>query len=145
MAESDRKDVETAIQFPHVVVKGWGFERWFANDENANYCGKELSIIGGKRCSLHYHPIKHETFYVVRGKILVEFASPHPELEPGPDGPWSGGLEKLLSSKTLWPQDRFVVPPGLRHRFTAEQRDSTIIEVSTFHREDDVIRVIRGD
>ena len=128
-------------------MKGWGFERWFANDEENNYCGKELNVVGGKHCSLHYHPIKHETFYVMRGKIILEYGD-HPELEPGQDGPYANGFSNfrhLLTPKVLFPNDVFVIPPGLRHRFTAENRDSMIIEVSTFHRDEDIVRVILGD
>jgi hypothetical protein len=46
----------------HTVDKGWGREVWIANGKL--YCGKILEIKKGKRCSLHYHKLKTESFYL---------------------------------------------------------------------------------
>src|SRR5208283_5704492 len=53
----------------HVEPKGWGREVWIAN--NHLYCGKILEIRRGKRCSLHYHKLKTESFYLRSGKLIV--------------------------------------------------------------------------
>ena len=47
--------------------KGWGYELWIVN--NKNYCGKILHFNKDKKCSWHYHKLKHETFYVQQGTI----------------------------------------------------------------------------
>jgi mannose-6-phosphate isomerase-like protein (cupin superfamily) len=53
----------------HIEPKVWGREIWIAN--NPEYCGKVLEIEKGKRCSLHYHKLKLESFYLRRGKLKV--------------------------------------------------------------------------
>src|SRR5271154_4872833 len=60
----------TRIRKPvHIVTKGWGREVWIANGEL--YCGKILEINKGKRCSLHYHKLKTESFYLRSGRLRV--------------------------------------------------------------------------
>ena len=54
------------------VDKEWGYELWLANDEKENYCGKLLYIKKGHSSSMHYHSLKHETFYILRGKLELE-------------------------------------------------------------------------
>ena len=44
-------------------------EFWIANEVELGYCGKFLFLFEGQRCPCHYHRMKHETFYVVRGRI----------------------------------------------------------------------------
>src|SRR3954469_6669264 len=53
-----------------IVPKGWGEERWLHNDEL--YCGKILIVNEGKRCSLRYHQLKTETFYIQQGRGRME-------------------------------------------------------------------------
>src|SRR5262245_29413199 len=54
----------------HIQPKGWGEEHWIHNDDK--YCGKVLILKKGKRCSLHFHVKKTETFYVQKGKVQME-------------------------------------------------------------------------
>jgi hypothetical protein len=49
----------------HFVKKGWGSELWPGNGEL--YCGKILCFDQGEKCSLHYHKLKTETFYLPAG------------------------------------------------------------------------------
>ena len=70
-----------------IVPKGWGREVWIANGEL--YCGKVLEILKSK-CSLHYHKLKTESFYLRSGRLKVRLLeSPNSaiveefELEPG--------------------------------------------------------------
>ena len=49
--------------------KAWGEEHWIVNKE---YCGKKLVLKAGHRCSVHYHKIKDEVFYVTSGLVLME-------------------------------------------------------------------------
>lgn len=99
------------------VEKEWGSEDWIVNRE---YCGKILNLKKGFSCSLHYHKIKDETFFVLEGQVLFEL-----------DG----------ETKILQPGDTIVLPSGQRHRFTGLE-DSRIIEFSTHHEEEDSYREI---
>ena len=108
--------------------KGWGYELWIHNDEK--YCGKLLFFEKGKGCSYHFHKIKHETFYLQSGKLLLAYGE-EDEIE---------SVKEIL----LTPGDTFEVPPGLRHRMFAVE-DSELFEFSTEHFEDDSYRVIKGD
>jgi ADP-L-glycero-D-manno-heptose 6-epimerase len=103
------------MQEPKIVKKEWGSEKWLVNRD---YCGKILILNKGFQCSLHHHKIKDETFYISKGKVLLEL-----------DG------EKHL----LLPGDYKLVMPGQKHRFTGVE-DSEIIEFSTHHEESDSYR-----
>ena len=109
------------------ISKGWGYESWLVN--KTEYCGKILFFKKGKKCSWHYHKIKDEVFYLLSGKVLVRYG----------DGHVSHSKEEILE-----PGDCFDVAPGLRHQIEALQ-DSTLLEVSTTHSEEDSIRVMKGD
>lgn len=103
----------------HVVPKSWGEEHWIVNRE---YCGKKLVLKQGHRCSLHYHKVKDEVFYVIKGTVFLELA----------------GEEMVLS-----PGDHRHVAPGTLHRFTGLS-DAEIIEFSTHHEDSDSYRVQTG-
>jgi mannose-6-phosphate isomerase-like protein (cupin superfamily) len=63
-----------------IVPKDWGEERWIANRD---YCGKLLILKKGYRCSLHHHKIKDETFYVSKGRVLLECGGRAMVMNPG--------------------------------------------------------------
>ena len=46
-------------------------EYWIANETEAGYCGKYLFLFDGQQCPYHSHNEKHETFFVVKGKIRM--------------------------------------------------------------------------
>jgi len=46
-------------------------EFWIANEEQHGYCGKFLFVFDGQTCPYHYHKVKHETFFVVKGSIRM--------------------------------------------------------------------------
>ena len=98
------------------VDKLWGKEIWMANTEL--YCEKKLILKKGKRCSLHKHKIKDETFYIDEGRVLMEV-----------------GEEIRLMKKG----DVVRIKPHTLHRFSGIN-DSIIIEISTHHDEDDSYR-----
>jgi mannose-6-phosphate isomerase-like protein (cupin superfamily) len=85
---------EKALAYCYETIAGWGLqmpavdplvldfgvddfarigeiEFWLANEEKAGYCGKFLFVIDGQTCPYHYHKIKHETFFVVKGKLQM--------------------------------------------------------------------------
>ncbi len=46
-------------------------EIWIANEMAAGYCGKYLFVADGQTCPTHHHRHKHETFFVVQGRVQV--------------------------------------------------------------------------
>jgi mannose-6-phosphate isomerase-like protein (cupin superfamily) len=98
----------------HVEPKGWGREVWIAN--NPLYCGKILEIRKGRRCSLHYHKRKTESFYLHSGRLRVRVKeSPQNE---------------LIEEFDLTAGDCMDVPPGLVHQMEALE-DAELFEFST--------------
>lgn len=84
-------------------------EYWIVNDTDNNYCGKFLFLFEGQRCPLHYHKIKDETFYIVRGTVAMEA-----------DG----------QPITLHVGDVYKMAPGVKHTFAAEGGAALVLEVS---------------
>jgi quercetin dioxygenase-like cupin family protein len=107
------------------VEKGWGYELWIHNDEK--YCGKLLFFKSGKKCSLHYHKLKHETFYLQSGKLKCTFI----------DG-------DMTETVVMSPGDVKEIHRGLIHQMEALE-DSTMFEFSTQHFEEDSYRIQKGD
>ena len=100
------------------VEKVWGSELWIAN--NDLYCCKVLSVDLGYRCSYHMHKIKDETFYVLRGIILMKH----------------NNKEFFMSKESL----PLRIYPGEYHSFVAMSRNVKIIEGSTQHFDGDSYR-----
>jgi len=78
------------------------------NNVEQGYCGKFMFLFSGQTCPMHPHRVKHETFFVVKGRIEMDL----------------GG--KIL---TLGLGDTCVVDQNARHRFTALE-DSLVLESS---------------
>ena len=100
------------------VDKVWGEEIWLVN--LPQYCGKYLVINRNAQSSYHYHPKKQETFTCLEGYIILTIE----------------GKEQLLTPVTR-PR---TIEPGEKHMFRAIDH-SVILEVSTFHSDDDVVRL----
>ena len=83
-------------------------EFWVANEEAAGYCGKFLFVADGQTCPYHKHNRKHETFFVLKGKVRMVV----------------DGVEHVLSEG-----DTLVMPPQKRHAFTGIG-PALILEVS---------------
>ena len=105
-----------------IVDKPWGREIWIAYD-NGRYAGKLLEIKAGHRLSLQYHEDKHETLYLLDGKIRFVL-----ENETG-----------NLVDEVIVPGGIKVVEPGRKHRMEAIA-DSRFIEFSSAELED-VVRI----
>jgi len=97
-------------------TKDWGYEDWIANTDK--YCGKKLFVKKQYRCSIHYHKLKDETFYVQSGKVYLELENEIIIMNPG---------------------DSKRVLPNQKHRFSGLE-DSVIFEFSTTHLESDSYR-----
>ena len=104
------------------VQKIWGIEEWIVNEKG--YCGKKLTVNKGCRCSLHCHKKKAETFYVLSG---------------------SGWIETHGINCFVIPGMIIDIKPGQYHRFSTIRPWGTtdelvLIEFSTHHEDDDVVR-----
>ncbi len=122
---------EQALQRIHQIVASWGlklpdvppdplhfgyhdFYRIGETEFNINnnveqgYCGKFMFMFAGQTCPLHFHRKKHETFFIVKGKVDMELA----------------GKKYLLNQG-----DRLIVDQFAKHQFTALE-DSLILESS---------------
>jgi mannose-6-phosphate isomerase-like protein (cupin superfamily) len=112
----------------NIVEKGWGNEVWIAN--NSLYCGKILNLKKGKRCSLHFHKLKTESFYLHRGRLLMRLMESRE----------SDTVEEfeLIAGQCM------DIPPGLIHQMVALE-DSELFEFSTQHFDSDSHRLVPGD
>ena len=101
------------------VEKVWGHEEWL---ENGDYCVKWLTVNPRSASSLHYHPIKKETFVVVGGECELEVAG------------------KLIS---LDAEQSATIEAGTPHRFSNLNYNTPclILEASTHHDDADVVRL----
>lgn len=117
----------------HFVAKGWGYEKWICN--NDKYCGKILHFVKDRQCSLHYHKLKDETFYVSKGLIKLTYVGIDPD---------NVSENLVLSQAILSVGDTFHIPVNTAHQVFALE-DSEIIEVSTHHCDSDSYRIQKGD
>ena len=90
------------------IAKPWGHELMFAN--SGKYVGKLLVINKGHRLSLQYHKKKHESLFVLKGKLKLTLGR---------------------KTKTVGEGTAFAIPPKTIHRFEAAKGRVTLIEVST--------------
>ena len=113
----------------HVMMdKDWGHEQWIVNNEY--YCGKLLFMNEGWQSSIHFHPVKTETMFVLDGVGMVEL--------------WERGLEQEPTVLKLDPEydTTVTIPAGLAHRFsTPYGEDMVLVEFSMPHSEADVVRI----
>ena len=72
-------------------------EYWVANEAKAGYCGKYLFVFDGQTCPEHRHRDKHETFFIVKGRVRMRHRGRVAPLKMG---------------------DVLPVRPGERHAFT---------------------------
>jgi len=83
-------------------------EFWVANEVELGYCGKFLFVFDGQTCPYHYHKVKHETFFLLKGTLRMRV----------------GDEERVMEKGDLLP-----MPPGLGHSFTGIG-PALILEVS---------------
>lgn len=101
---------------PKIVPKPWGREIWYAHTDR--YAGKILEVTRGHMLSLQKHRIKHETLFLLSGRMRFTLQ--------GEEFDWVSG--------TI-----VEIPPETVHRMEALE-DSVILEVSTPEL-DDVVRL----
>ena len=109
------------------VDKGWGQEIWIANNEK--YCGKILKFNAKSKFSMHYHIQKEETFYVLKGHLVLSYYD----------------LSNAnIKYHNLYCGDVVDIPQFNPHQIEAIE-DSSILEVSTHHEDSDSYRILKGD
>ena len=124
-----------------VVTKGWGYELWIEN--NDLYCGKHLHVLPSKWCSVHYHKNKKETFYVIKGELLLEY-SKNLNMEYWTWDNFSSHYDSRIL--ILREGDSFTLDTMTAHRFTSNlSTPCDFIEFSTHHEDSDSYRIIKGD
>lgn len=119
----------------HIIInKKWGYEIWIEN--NNLYCGKHLHVIPDRMCSVHYHKNKKETFYIIKGSLVIEYST--------------------LTDKESWIKNKFdkiilsegeslTIEPMTAHRFySALSSSCDFIECSTYHNDNDSYRIIES-
>lgn len=112
---------------PESHAKGWGEEIWITN--NSEYCGKILRFNAGASFSMHYHLLKKETFFILKGVLNLEYYNLQ-----------NASVIRRVCQKG----DVIHLNIGTPHKLTAIE-DSEIIEFSTTHYEEDSYRVLAGD
>lgn len=129
------------------IQKGWGWEYLIENC--VDYCGKELVLYKDKKCSVHYHKVKKETFYVVSGKMYVDVYDRPFEVEGENFGSATWKLieegELVMNCFFMTVGDSLLIEPGTPHRFTGIADETRFIEFSTQHFEEDSYRIWPGD
>lgn len=108
------------------VEKRWGHEIWFANNEEENYCGKELFIKEECHTSMHFHLKKHEVFYILEGQLYLELIDTK-----------TGDTSHIILNKG----DKYEIEQGQPHQLIAHEGSVRLIEASTFHKNSDSYRV----
>jgi mannose-6-phosphate isomerase-like protein (cupin superfamily) len=109
------------------VEKGWGHELWVHN--SPLYCGKLLVFNANKKFSMHYHKLKHETWYVNKGEFVYS---------------WIDLANGELHTKFIKVGDVVTIPQYHPHQLHALE-DGEIFEVSTQHFDSDSYRIWKGD
>ena len=119
-----------------LVTKIWGSEEWLVNNEL--YCAKYLNLVNGYQCSLHYHKLKDETFYVLEGIVFLEVGK---RVEP------CHSKQEIMEDvrvHVLLKGEQFRLRPWTIHRFYAITRIAKILEVSTTHQDEDSYRLVKS-
>ena len=104
------------------ITKVWGEEKIICMEPE--YTAKYLIISPGYQCSLHFHPIKKETFTVQEGTIKLE----------------QRDVRGFPFEERLFPGESRTIMPKTPHRFSSV-RGAVLLEVSTKHSDDDVVRI----
>lgn len=115
-----------------LTPKVWGSEEEIVNNEK--YCGKLLSVNKGWQSSLHYHPVKHETFLCLVGCVWLEYIP-----DSTTASPYGTTTERMLLRG--WARDAVEIPSNTPHRFYADIEDALVVEFSTTHSDEDVVRL----
>ena len=109
-------------------MKGWGWEEVLIN--RYEFCGKILHYDKPNSISsYHFHPNKREYFRCVAGSFIL--------------------LQKDRFGKdhemVLRVGDSVYISNNVPHQLISLEHNSEIYEISTYHSDDDVVRISPGD
>jgi len=84
-------------------------EFWICNELEQGYCGKYIFLFEGQRCPDHHHRLKHETFNIIKGEVVMTI-----------DG----------EDRVLRQGDVLALQVETRHSFAARGGPALLLEVS---------------
>lgn len=116
------------IQYSTTTVpKQWGREVHLVNDRITDLCCKYLHINAGHQFSYHSHDIKEEYFVLLEGEAVLHWI----DTEVGEERQQYLDKTKPVFIKRLLPHSVEAIT------------DCVVMEISTFHRDDDSFRMYR--
>ena len=113
-------------RYGQVVNKSWGNEIRIVDNEDNNYSGKLLNINQNESTSTHFHSKKHKTLYVLSGTLIIDIIEPD---------------TAEVMSYEIDSEETFEIEQNVAHRLRAVDSGVTVIEISTYHHDNDVYRV----
>ena len=113
-------------RYGQVEGKSWGNVIKIVDNEDNDYSGRLLNINQNNQTSTHFHSNKHKTFYVLSGVLVIDVIEP--------------SNAEVVSYK-IDSEETFEIEQNVAHRLRAEEDGVTVIEVSTYHHDNDVYRV----
>lgn len=114
------------IYDPQIINKGWGSELLVRNN---SYCGKILRYNKDATSSFHFHVSKTETFFILRGKVLLS---------------WTNPLNGKIEQNTVESGKCIHLNRGTTHQITAVE-ETDIMEISSYDMPEDTYRIQPGD
>ena len=100
------------------VEKGWGFENiWVTSDK---YCSKFMHFKTGAKFSMHFHAIKEETWYILKGKFIVT---------------WIGRVVPVKAPLRIIEVAKECVQRGLKIHFVLVGEGPLLVELKTLANE----------
>ena len=109
-----------------VTNKDWGNIIKIVDNEENNYSGRIINLNQTQMTSTHFHSKKHKTIYVLQGTLTIEIIEP---------------TNGETISFDVDSEECFDIEQNVAHRLMAKDGGVTAIEISTFHRDEDVYRV----
>lgn len=129
-----------------IIEKLWGHERrivtrktYVGPDGIQGYTGKILTALpNGMQCSVHYHRVKTETFYILSGYLFLEI--------------WAFKVGRLMEedmdaleqeeARIFRPGEVITLHPYTPHRFHAPKEKCEFIEFSNPDDPQDSYRIV---
>ena len=113
-------------RYGSVTNKDWGNIIKIVDNEENNYSGRIINLNQTQMTSTHFHSKKHKTIYVLQGTLTIEIIEP---------------TNGETISFDVDSEECFDIEQNVAHRLMAKDGGVTAIEISTFHRDEDVYRV----
>ena len=109
-----------------VESKNWGNVIKIIDNEDNNYSGRILNINQNNSTSTHFHSNKHKTLYVLSGVLIIDIIEPD---------------TAEVMTYEVDSEEIFEVEQNVAHRLRAADDGVMVVEISTYHHDNDVYRV----